>query len=138
MSKIDKAEQQRADEAAAKGAAYLDGKLPDWEWRIDTSKLHLDDGCRCVLGQLAIDIVPRKTFRECIKRGFRPSFGDAVRTLRLRSGRQRDYGFVETHPTRDMQNSGWEITYVKGTGISYAALTRAWRKLVRQRTKYVS
>jgi len=37
---------------AARGAAYLDDADPGWHRRLDTGALALEDGERCVLGQL--------------------------------------------------------------------------------------
>lgn len=39
-------------EAAAKGAALLDERMPGWHARIDLDRLDLADGKQCVLGQL--------------------------------------------------------------------------------------
>lgn len=36
----------------ARGAAFLDVRLPGWEDDIDTATLDLSDECGCVLGQL--------------------------------------------------------------------------------------
>lgn len=44
----------------AKGAAELDRILSGWERKIDLAKLELSSKCRCVLGQLAVDISPKE------------------------------------------------------------------------------
>ncbi len=43
-------------ERVARGAAFLDEKMPGWDQRIDLDKLDLAAPCRCVLGQLATDL----------------------------------------------------------------------------------
>jgi hypothetical protein len=39
-------------ERVAKGSAFLDGKQPGWDKRIDLERLDLESGCNCILGQL--------------------------------------------------------------------------------------
>lgn len=39
-------------ERVAAGAAFLDGREPGWDRRIDLDKLSIGSQCRCILGQL--------------------------------------------------------------------------------------
>lgn len=41
----------------ARGAALLDEKRPGWERKIDLAVFALDDGCKCVVGQLFGDYI---------------------------------------------------------------------------------
>jgi hypothetical protein len=42
----------------ATGARWLDENIPEWIDLVDTSKLHMEDECFCVLGQIGKAIAP--------------------------------------------------------------------------------
>lgn len=41
-----------AKECVNEGAAILDTKMPSWYLKIDLDSLEMDNGCKCVLGQI--------------------------------------------------------------------------------------
>lgn len=131
--KIPKAEAQRADLVVAAGAKYLDKKLEGWEYDINLRTLDLGDGCHCVLGQLATDIVPKSRWLERVRKygkGHLPQFFQVRATLRLSDKRTRTLGFVNTHRTFN------DFTLEQhDDGISYPALTQAWKRLINKRLK---
>lgn len=93
---------------------------------MNARKLDLGNDCQCVLGQLATDIVPRQKWAKraaaAVRRGMRhvlPRYMDAVATLRLRPDKIQAYGF--------------NISSQDGVHVGYAALTKAWRKIIRTR-----
>lgn len=125
-NRIDKDEQARADSNAAAGAVFLDRKLPGWEYQVNVRKLDLGSGCDCVLGQLAMDIVPRQKWLDLIRKGCsRPSYHDAIGTLRLRYKTITKYGF-----TADFRSG-------RSDNVGFPALTKAWRKIISERTKHL-
>jgi hypothetical protein len=94
-------------ERVARGAALLDEREPGWWQRIDLSKLDLASTCRCVLGQLWIDMA--------IEDDEEDPYNMALRDLSLYHGRDEDLGF-------DRED-----------GEQYPPLTAAWRELIEER-----
>lgn len=120
---------KEAAKRAALGAEYLDKKLPGWEWQINTRTLDLGDGCSCVLGQLATDIVPRLTWGEKVRKLGRralPNYFDSVKKLRMSHKKQTTHGFLSA------RFSETDVTYVDSE-----FLTVAWRKEIKARKKKI-
>ncbi len=88
---------------ATRGARLLDRVLPGWFIELDVEKLNLGNGCNCVLGQLATEIVPRKTWlRRWQRSGVLPYYTAACDQLKLNGNQYATYGFnsdskVEIH-----------------------------------------
>lgn len=99
-------------ERAAKGAAFLDEKVPGWFRRVKIRPLDLGDECRCVLGQLW----------EGDSSGVNP-YMDQAKKLG-----------ISVNSTRGAVALGFDRS-VKGGSVEYAALTEAWRDLIRVRRK---
>jgi hypothetical protein len=93
------------------GAQYLDEILPGWADTIDLDGLDLESACDCVLGQLAIDIVPNLTLRSTPYTQARSHLGIGVDdAVALGFNTYGDYGY----------------------------LTRMWRNLIIQRREQVN
>lgn len=97
---------------AMAGARLLDAQDPGWAARIDPARLELADGRACVLGQLWGE------YRSGLGRG---------RVLDLSSAPTRfvspvDLGFQAVGDLGEAAEA-----------LDYALLTRAWRRLVRER-----
>ena len=93
-----------------------------------------------MLGQLATDIVPRKRWAPLVLkwgREGRPGYVEARATLRLPTKRAKKLGFVDTSPTYrwNAELGRSEIIAGADTAVSYGALTKAWRKIVRARMR---
>jgi hypothetical protein len=94
------------DPSVVRGARYLDEILPGWADTIDLDTLDLGSICDCVLGQLAVDIVPNLVFR---------SYYEARSHLGIGADQAFSLGFT--------------------TLGDFAHLTRAWRDLIIKRRK---
>lgn len=117
-----KEEIEEAGIAVAAGAEFLDKKLPGWEFQINTRKLDLAHGCQCVLGQLAVDIVPRRKWLVVIhelKQCALPQYDDAILHMNL--------------TYEDVGRLGF--TLKRGTIYGFDGLTKAWKKLIEERLK---
>jgi hypothetical protein len=95
-----------------RGAHLLDQKLPGWFFSVDLEHLNLANGCSCVLGQLACDIVPRKRwFRTWRGGGDRPFYNAACDYLALGDHKAETHGFAITSEDRysyDDLNAAWK------------------------------
>lgn len=102
----------RARERVQRGAEYLDRVDPEWYRRVDSETLELDDGRRCVLGQL------HGEFRLGLGRSRLISLSSAPRA----SLSPVSYGFkcVDNVP------EDWQA-------YDYELLNQAWRQAVRSR-----
>jgi hypothetical protein len=106
------------------GAELLDRILPGWFLQIDVETLDLAASCNCVLGQLAVDIVPRRQwFRAWRKGGDRPEYAEAYEQLKLTHAKAASHGF-----NLDNDNYG------------YDELTTEWKRYIarRQRSRWMS
>lgn len=97
-------------EAVKAGAEYLDHEFgtKTWDKRIDLDRLRLDDGCGCVLGQLYADEA-----EDHMTTGY---------AIGISRARALGYTSVEL---------GFTIT--EGGSGRWGALTRAWKRLIRER-----
>lgn len=99
----------------ARGAALVAQADPLWFIHIDINTLALSDGCNCVLGQLACDLVPRRQVRAWrLGRRSRPYYSDALSALNLTDRQAITHGFVD------------------GPGYGYGALAWAWKMRIQQ------
>lgn len=92
---------QQADEAAARGAAFLDEVAPGWRERIDVERLDIASSCSCVLGQLW--------------EGSYHPFTCAV----------DDLGIVDS-----VRHLGFEVPGEEVGEAAYSVLTQAWRGIL--------
>jgi hypothetical protein len=90
------------------GAQGLDEYLPGWADSIDLDKLDLESTCHCILGQLAVDIVPNLALKPTL------------------------YSQACAHLGIDYEQA---IALGFDTNGDYAHLTRAWRNLIIERRK---
>ncbi|WP_232798288.1 hypothetical protein [Salinibacter altiplanensis] len=105
--------EERVQERVSRGAAYLDDMDPGWHRRVNAETLELEDGERCVLGQL--------------HGGFRVGLGRS-QVLSLSSAPRASlspvaYGFKCVEGVSEA-----------GKARDYELLTAAWREAVRRRT----
>lgn len=107
---------EMAHAAAAKGAAWLDEKCPDWVSHIDLKQLDLGSERLCILGQTA----------ECL---MGPPKVDGYRGL--------GYPRVLRHFGRDRdvwaERRGFVSFFARGDYVGFEMLDIAWRELIRQR-----
>lgn len=145
---LDYSPNKRCLARVVKGAAWLDGVMPNWHRKIKPKRLELSSGADCVLGQLApafVRICP--IVRAEIKataREYGQSFAEAAREAEYGTvvGALRDQmpelrnperlGFLFEDSTRDRY--GWKS---KGPAVvrreGYVALNAAWTAEIRKR-----
>lgn len=101
-----------------RGERLLDQKLGKvWPFHMRLDTFDLSTGCSCVLGQLAVDIVPKRQWMRGGYYRFRPSYNHALNTLRMSGRKAQTHGFQADHDA----------------GLSYEALAYAWRSRIRSR-----
>lgn len=109
---------QLAEKRVKRGAALLDQKLPGWFVEIDLEKLNLASDCQCVLGQLACDIVPRRTWlKHWRSTGRKPRYTQATEQLKLFGNQDFTHGF----------NADIKVTFEE--------LDLAWRRHIERRLR---
>ena len=102
----------------AQGAAYLDRIRPDWFNEIKIQSLRLEDGEKCVLGQLAIKASPYYISADYLS---------AVKELDLCTGEEVALGFtLDEAPGIPDMTMREEIAYFK-------ELTKEWKAAIRKR-----
>lgn len=109
------------------GAAYLDGVLPGWWEKIDLETLNLGSNCRCVLGQLAVDIAwdtrDFQLLRAARADGFNCWVSKHLAPLPA-------IGFKES------ERMGFDLSdseCIEAEDELYGALTAEWRNLITER-----
>lgn len=122
-----------AEKCVARGSKFLDKKLPGWDFDINLRTLDLSEGCKCVLGQLACDIVPRERWADRLREGGgKPFYSEARTFLRITGKRERTLGFVSTVRR---WNSYSLLNGEVDDAASYNELTDAWKAEVKRRRK---
>lgn len=99
----------------ARGAAELDRILPGWERKIDLETLELQTGCRCVLGQLAVDLLGHPSDDP---------YEDASEHICPETGIDDQIAWE--------QERGF-LLFVTHSPAAYTDLTEAWKRLIRER-----
>jgi hypothetical protein len=107
---------EMAHVAAARGAAWLDKRCPDWPREIDKGKLDLSDADVCILGQTATCLV-----------GGEPSYADSENGFTRAAN--HFWPNSDAWPVR----LGFEKPSWGKTRIAYEMLTIAWKEQIRQR-----
>lgn len=108
-----------ARKRVARGMHLLDLKLGGvWVFHMNLERFDLASGCTCVLGQLAVDIVPKRQWMYRGRRRWVPAYSNAVETLQLSGGQERTHGFLNDYKL----------------GLTYDVLAYAWRHAIAQRT----
>lgn len=141
-------EAEVATERVANGARWLDENFPGWEERINPRTLRLDEGSKCICGQL---------FKEVAKRaGEDDGYGYAWSTLfteanswitaivgirPLGQGRRLTYDEKERRAERVGVALGFSSGTVEGRAgasnhvdVEFPALQDAWKALIKERT----
>lgn len=127
------------------GAAYLDETLPGWWDTIDLDTLNMGSGCRCVLGQLAVDMLGAEVddedeiivdynraagFDGCDYLGDTPYFlwiyGELPATPPLSLDEARDLGFSQMTRYADLLDT-------QESTLRWDELTEGWRQFVTER-----
>lgn len=106
----------------AKGAATLDEILPGWERKIDLEHLYLESACDCVLGQLAVDLLPHSPgdpYEEAVEE--LSPWVEFERQARWAELRGFALGLAPGNKDYDDEAAAWYD------------LTEAWKRLIRQR-----
>lgn len=107
-----------ANQRIARGEQLLDKRLGlVWPFHMHLDHLDLSNGCSCVLGQLAVDIVPKRQWLRGRYRLFTPSYTDAFTALHLSARKAQTHAFQADH----------------AAGITYEALAYRWRQVIRSR-----
>jgi hypothetical protein len=112
----------RVDVRVARGARYLDELVPGWDKVIDLERLDLASSCACVLGQLALDSKPAKTWEW---------FG-ICRFFGLIVGKNRPSDRRHSSVSLGFQ-AYWPPGHDGPGARSYRTLTAAWRTLIEAR-----
>lgn len=99
-----------------RGAKMLDKKLPGWEKKVAITTLRMDDGCKCVLGQLGGKYV--NLDRLGWERDGSPDYDEMLVLL----------GIARYEPAT---KHGFDVNFDIGT--SYADLQKAWIEEIRDR-----
>lgn len=97
----------------ARGAAELDRILPGWYEKIDLEILDLDSPCKCVLGQLSVDIIDVPG-----------SYGGVVMAL--------SHDATATGSKRWARSRGFLAQFDAKIEEDADRLTEAWKRFIRQ------
>lgn len=98
-----------------RGWALLDRKLGKvWPWHINLDHFDLGNDCACVLGQLAVDIVPKRRWMTGTYARFQPRYHHALNALAMTSRKAQTHGFLGED----------------GLGITHELLTECWRRRI--------
>ncbi len=115
---LDWRQRQLVVKRVGRGEAILDKRLGNvWPFHISLDRLDLNSACHCVLGQLAVDIVPKRQWLCDRYRRFTPGYVHAIKTLGFSSAKAKSHGFL-ADPSK---------------GISADALAYCWRRRIRTR-----
>lgn len=110
----------RYEQEVNRGAALLDEILPGWVEKIDLEALELDSDCQCVLGQLALDLNPRRFVYS--------RYGAAIQAIEQAA--DIDLGAQEFF-------YGFNLPSNWGGPADFTDLTQEWRALIQQRREGV-
>lgn len=106
--------QRRVD----RGERLLDVKLGNvWPFHMNLDRFDLSTACSCVLGQLAVDIVPKRKWLSGRYRRFTPGYSHALQALSMSERKAQTHGFQAD----------------SGCGITCDALAYCWRRRLKQR-----
>lgn len=86
----------------AKGAVFLDGKVPGWAAKIKPAKIEMDSNEMCILGQLAKKARVGDAFDYC----------DA---LKIEEGVAESLGFQADYDNLEVQTEAWRTEIEKRT-----------------------
>ncbi len=113
-------------EKVANGARFLDENFPGWETRINIETLHLEDGQRCICGQLFA-----KEGKRSRKYGVANGFDYAAEYLFAQAN-----GWISALlPKNATEERKYQVSDVLGfsTNREYVGLQREWTRLLRER-----